>query len=1181
MHQLIKHLLQCSQAYRQLAIKTVKSKILAIRKSYGHASNSARCLTEFIIGCFDIPWSIERVVRQDEKKWKNFNHHRSQLSPSYLGKQLQFAGEHPVRFSVSLFVLIGCVWILAQILPSEWIAPDWSKWQAAEQLTYFSTLWTVQATLAALVYPIVIAFVTVFLQRRPAAEAFVHLYILDSGALAAGLSSLALVLVMAAQYLLIPFYGAQSLPIWVALDGAWFLLNAALTTYFLFRTVEFLRPEVQQQVIQRYAVSVALPRDVKRLNLFQVLEQAQREGWIPAPRLYEGPRPEGPTVLLGRFGMSDGESQSTYRVPAPIRLINVRLILLRIVVATWMHSARKWPQSTNKYPFSRRDNPFLTIPMMPGSVYHESFSLATVESGPPLAWWQRRLLRFAYVFRPTSRERFGIQVKSILVELETDAKLAASEADVEAFERAYDSLVGIHELLIGASITINDDGTIGSWALLPDVQHVFGRRLHQRWTESYRSIFSAAIDSIPQNTRPLRRLCHLVQHLAGADLNSSPVEIRENLLELPPLMMHLLGEWWAKKVEEQGTMEHGHSQRAVLRPPLFRVYEEVISTFAGGWESARTTLCKVPDSSKDFEWSMVGTFARLNTTHIDETARMLLATVARGDRTGAEWMADVLSKWWGTFDYEQEPIGLLGKTTYTTLDDVYLEWDILAAQLDITDQVINWSGGKVKTIQRGLLIAVVKNYWTDIQILVVELLLASAQSHLPLNPKESLALEIASGMLMGKQWRDGGRRDNPLAALTGSDYMEAIFRQYAANGRLRSGYAGRLSHFIERIKREEGPEMVSSRVYSGFGADDLDSLQRQQLLLIAVMSDSDSQIPESLKRQVGVWLSSRYSSIEILRQKIKDWLKHLDGDPEISQQVLPALLLLMNKSVDVTACIANVRRSIESLDEIVETMRSDALVAEPIDPERLLEISRYASSKAFYKETGSFPLHLFKNVHVVIGQGEDFILSMNQVRKGELTKTEMDQRASNEDEFWASTLAQHVGAVLIADVLSKCNKRDLFVPDAEAYWSALKTEAALIVERGAIPIMIVDNATRPEWIWQWQQSGFRSDLTQPEDLRIQRYDGQGNGYICNFNDIRVYVAPVVAGASILVADSAFKDASFQKFSNGTFIETSVKDRGDSKLLVDLNLKFSRFVDVGSAEIVRLNYSTESLGKMMK
>ncbi|WP_204265210.1 hypothetical protein, partial [Klebsiella pneumoniae] len=62
-------------------------------------------------------------------------------------------------------------------LPPEWFAPAWSSdWKVAEQLSHFSTVWTMQATLAALVYPIVISFVAVYLQRRPAAEAFVHLY---------------------------------------------------------------------------------------------------------------------------------------------------------------------------------------------------------------------------------------------------------------------------------------------------------------------------------------------------------------------------------------------------------------------------------------------------------------------------------------------------------------------------------------------------------------------------------------------------------------------------------------------------------------------------------------------------------------------------------------------------------------------------------------------------------------------------------------------------------------------------------------------------------------------------------------------------------------------------------------------------------------------------------------------
>ena len=367
-------------------------------------------------------------------------------------RELLFAGEHPVRFSASLLALVVSVWVLAQVLPPDWFVASWGKWQASEQLTHFSTLWTVQATLAALVYPIVIAFVTVFLQRRPVAEAFIHLYVLDSGALAAGLSSLALVLVMAVQYVLLPTYGTASLPMWVTLDAGWFLLNAVLTTYFLFRTVEFLRPEVQLHVVRRYAVSVALPRDVMRLNSFQVLTQAQTNGWIPAPSYVDDKAPDGPKVLLSRFGFRDDETQGMYCLQEPARLANVRLWPLRLVVASWMRAARKWPKPQGNQPLRRKDWPLLTVPMTPGAVYLEATPLARVASGPSLASWRRKLLRFAYVFRPVRQERLGIQVKSILDELEADARAAAGRPDVEAFERAYETLVGLHELLLGASL---------------------------------------------------------------------------------------------------------------------------------------------------------------------------------------------------------------------------------------------------------------------------------------------------------------------------------------------------------------------------------------------------------------------------------------------------------------------------------------------------------------------------------------------------------------------------------------------------------------------------------------------------------------------------------------------------------------------------------------------------------
>jgi len=1121
------------------------------------------------------PWSIQSVVRREEADWRAFNHYRKGFAFSRLDRQLLFASEHPIRFSLSLLALLLVVLALGDLLPPDWLTANWSTWKESEQLAYFTTLWAVQATLAALVYPIVIAFVTVFLQRRPGAEAFLQLYLLDSGALVAGLSCLALVVVMAFQYVLVPKYGTAALPAWSALDAVWFLLNSALTTRFLYRTVAFLRPEVQLNVVRRYVVNVALPRDVMRLNSFQVLAQAQTKGWIPAPGYGDDKAPDGPRVLLSKLTFREGEAQGTLSLKEPSRLFDVRLWPLRIVVAFWMRAAHAWPRPEGNHPRRLKEWPLLTVPLTPGMEYCDSIPLARVSAGPRLTAWQRMLLRLAFVFRPVRQERYGIQVKAIVEEFEADAREAASNANVPTFERSYEALLGLHKLWLGACLVKNDDGSVSSWALLPDIQGFFDQALYIGWANTYRSIFLAAIDAMAQDTRPVRRLCHLVQHLEGEELRASPVEIRENVLQLPPLMLFQLGGWWTHRVEEQGIMDHGHHRMVVLRPPLGRVYDEVLSSFVAGWENARIAVARVPDASASFEWPSGATISRLSATHVQETARMLLAAVARGDRSAAEWLADVLSKWWGGLDHEHESIALYGKTKFLTLEHVKLTWPQLSSSLGLTDKDIQWSGGRNEVLQRGVLVAALQNFWTDIRLLTVELLLSWAAQDEAETFDNSLAMEISAGLLAGTQWRGGGILSVPLSRFSAAGYLDAKVRQYAAEGEHRGGYIAVLSRFVERVKDMQRPDMIGSRVYSFFGADDVASLQEPQLALLAVLSASDWSVGESLRRQVDIWMPQHYESVEVLRNQMRDWLQRLDQAADLSPKVVSELLARTGKSHDAAVGRERAKRGIESLRDFVEARRAEVLESEPVDPARLKELARFSSSKGFSAVSGVFPLQLFGGIESTSAELQDFTMTMNQVRKGELTHVEIDQRAANEAEFWAETMARQVGAILLFDVLEGTQFHDVFVPDAEAYWLALRTEAARVIAQGYRPILILDNAARPEWVWQWQHADYDREYTRPEDLRVRRLEGRGDGYVCDFNDIEVYVAPLPPGQSILLARESFRSVAFTAFERGRCVDVSFSERSDSKHLVDLKLRFSRRVLIGDVHATRLQYVTQS------
>ena len=88
---------------------------------------------------------------------------------------LMRAGEHPVQWPIIAFAVSALVSIGLHFLPDA--APRITLSDNKTDLTtYFSGPWTVQAAVVALVYPIVIAFVTLLVQRRNA-KSILHIYL--------------------------------------------------------------------------------------------------------------------------------------------------------------------------------------------------------------------------------------------------------------------------------------------------------------------------------------------------------------------------------------------------------------------------------------------------------------------------------------------------------------------------------------------------------------------------------------------------------------------------------------------------------------------------------------------------------------------------------------------------------------------------------------------------------------------------------------------------------------------------------------------------------------------------------------------------------------------------------------------------------------------------------------------
>ncbi|MBI5015923.1 MAG: hypothetical protein HZB55_10585 [Deltaproteobacteria bacterium] len=1124
------------------------------------------------------PWSIASLLRKEEADWARRNDLRRRLRHHWFDREILKGGEHPIRYAFSLAILLVSAIVLGHALPKEWFTAYPSVWADAEKLNYFTSLWNVQATIAALVYPFVISFVALLLQRKPSSKAFLQIYLVDSGGLVAGMSSMFLVLAMSVQYVMLTAYSLGSAVTWVAVDAIWFMYNVVLTLWFLFRTVEFLRSDFQMEVVKRYAANVALPREIAHLLRFQVFARAQKEGWIPGPSYLDDEAEGQPQVLMHSFGAGMGDVSVERYLQEQSRLTNVFLWPLRLVVAGWLKKARQQHAIQSSGPSKSVKSPLLVFPLLPGSTYEAGVVLARVEGGPNLTPWHRLLVRLSFRFTPFRLERRHVTLTEILADLETDARVSAGTGDVATFEEGYRRITGMHETLIGASLTKEADGNMGSLALVPDVLKFADRPVHVHWADSYRSLFDASTSILPKETRPIRRLCYVVQHLDGPELRRSPADIRDRILLLPTQLMFALGNWWSERLEEQeqGVLQHDANGAAVLRPPLQGAYEGALLHLVSGWDSARGVVADIPGRDDRFIWANVEELLKLNARHVNETCLMLLRAVARGDQIAAEWLADILSKWWATASgYDDEPIVLYGKTDFITAEALFSEWDAAEQSLGIDDNDRRFIGQDRPELQRHVFLAALKNYWRDIRLLTLEILVSWAGSEGPRLSERSLATYVAGGLLTGRQWRPGGRTEEPLSDLTATDYLTAKARQYGADSGYRQGYVARLDAFVESAKDILRPPMVPGRIYSSSGADDVESLQDAQLAVFVILSGRDWRPGESLRRQLAIWTSSSFRSTNQVKHRVEAMGQRLVavGD-SLCPELVDRLLSSTGKTHTRPEGLARTRDAISAICREIEDLQSNAVAGAQVSTRRLAAMEEAASERGFSVETGKFPLQLFAALTYQDTPQEPFTLIFSKLRKGEFTDVEMAQRAVNEREHYAETIARHVGVLLLADVIRKSETRDVLAPDATAYWAVLKEEARALQEVGLTPVLVLDNPTRPGWVWEWQHPRQDGRYPRPPDLVFRREKpGRGDGYVADFNDIQVFSAGIAPGESLLLAREAFAGVTFKAYRDRVFVKAETSEVAESTTLVDLQLTFERDVRVEHSKIVRIRYQT--------
>jgi hypothetical protein len=399
---------------------------------------------------------------------------------------------------------------------------------------------------------------------------------------------------------------------------------------------------------ERYAVHIALPREIRGYLRVHILQQGQKLGLLPGQSSYLAfelgntvePDP-GPKINLLRFG--DGEECVPIHLRRRRQIVDVRLRLLRWGLDLWLARSRKSWEET-KLEEGDTAEPVLGFRIAPGDVLMGARTLFRVKNAPGPAGLSRILLRWAFLFGPPPEPGRSYPTRELLRELIDDLVAATESGSYEAIRERLLAVSHVHAALLDAGRFVADDGSKANAALVVDPAGFGQTSSGSSWVSEYSRWLEESVGQIGSNSHAFVQASHLTGRMLR-DLEPDPLRIPIELLRIHRALFFYLGKWWTRRVDEQGDVVHDASREAKLRPPFAGLYQRALQGAIGGWEQIDIRAKDSRVGTREEAWATESRKARFVRKHLEETCELLVEAVSRGDLQAARIFADSFLTW--------------------------------------------------------------------------------------------------------------------------------------------------------------------------------------------------------------------------------------------------------------------------------------------------------------------------------------------------------------------------------------------------------------------------------------------------------------------------------------------------------------------------------------------------------
>lgn len=653
--------------------------------------------------------------------------------------------------------------------------------------------------------------------------------------------------------------------------------------------------------------------------------------------------------------------------------------------------------------------------------------------------------------------------------------------------------------------------------------------------------------NLTYDSAPFRRHCYLAFRLIDS-LRDHRLEILTHTLRVSTHLMYRLGIWWSEKVEERGLVEHDAVHGISLPPPLSGTYDQAVETFIGGWEAVVPSEPDDKPSNADEAWLAYCRLARIAGAQTEETIRMLLSAIFRGDRTVAVWLADSFLKWWNMFahrfdghrDYENWSVLL----TFACLQK---KWSEVRGLLDAVPE-----GAQELPTATEVAATALRRYWTDLRLVVVCILLDWIPAT---SPSDGFALELAIALLKGRDLKHGGEVD--VDDLTNpSSVLSRLIRLRLVN----EEYRQMLDKVVERAEDLRRPDMVSGRVYSYSGADDVESLCLAQTQVLAATTAAPIVLSDELCSLVRTW-SGDLPQLQRLKRLAQQLVECMGSEAFQKRHcIIGAIRQDLGLPNDVEEPRTWVHGTLEELGCMAGKAHEKTLEQTAVTQTRLDELGKAVSNYVLAVGNKVFPFTIQRKIEAGSVAGERRSSTFSGLDKAPYTDPPLASESSSTRDMFCRYVALDVGAWLVADHLKAVGESPLRKESKQAFVEDMASKAGAIRARGCSPLLLVPAQGAPGWLRPWHQEVQDTDAKDAVSFR-RRKPTDPESVIGYFNEVPVHRVYWNRTDCYVVREEAFAVLVYEAREDGSCVSVSYEPMENQKL----SLKFEWAFGLGTSQ----------------